>query len=148
MAITQSIQTIWAPAILEALEKSLAYGPLFNQNYTGEASSGATVKISSISDVTVEPHVKNDAIVWEALTDSTQSLEINKFLRFAFMLDDIDATVTSAELMGAATRNAVYQLRDTIDQFLATVLASGTIVTGLGTSATPLEINSTNISSI
>lgn len=147
MAISASISSIWAPAVLEALEKSLAYGQLFNRDYVGQVTTGATVKITSISDVSINAHTRDSAITWEALTDSTQDLSIDQEKYFAFMLDDADAVQSSANLMGAATRNAVYQLRDTIDSYLATVLASGTIVAGLGTSTTPLEINSSNVGS-
>lgn len=147
MAISASISSIWAPAVLEALEKSLAYGQLFNRDYVGQVTTGATVKITSISDVSINAHTRDSAITWEALTDSTQDLSIDQEKYFAFMLDDADAVQSSANLMGAATRNAVYQLRDTIDSYLASVLASGTIVSSLGTSTTPLEINSSNIGS-
>lgn len=145
MAISASISTVWAPAVLEALQSSLAYGQLFNSDYEGIVTSGATVKITAITDVTINDHTRDTAITWEALTDSTQDLSIDQQKYWAIMLDDADRVQSSAELMGAATRNAVYQLRDTVDTYLATVLANGTITADLGTSVTPLEINSSNI---
>ena len=145
MAITHSLRTIWAPAVLEALQKSLVYGRMFNQDYSGVASSGNAVKVSALNDATINDHTRNDAISWEALTDSIQTLDIDQEKYFALMIDDLDNIQTAPNLLGAATRNAVYGIRDTIDQFLVSKLAAGTIVAGLGTSATPLEINSSNI---
>ena len=145
MAITHSLRTIWAPAVLEALQKSLVYGRMFNQDYSGVASSGNAVKVSALNDATINDHTRNDAISWEALTDSIQTLDIDQEKYFALMIDDLDKIQTAPNLLGSATRNAVYGIRDTIDQFLVSKLAAGTIVAGLGTSATPLEINSSNI---
>ncbi len=146
MAISESLVTTWAPSILEVLQKNLVYSRLFNSDYEGEAAGGQSVRITAVSDVTINSHTRNTPITWEALTDSVQGLDIDQESYFAFMLDSLDKAQTKADFLGAATRNAIYGVKDEIDQYLVGLLAAAaTITTSLGTSVTPLEINSANI---
>ena len=150
MPLTDSIPTIVAQAVLEALQKRLVYSRMFNQDYQGEVTPGNTVKIVSPgASVNIGDYTKETDINWQFVSDASQDMPINQQKYFAIAIDDIDAIQARPDMLAAYARDAVYQLEDTIDQHLVTTLAgaSGLITSGLGTTTTPLEINSGNIGS-
>jgi hypothetical protein len=125
MAITNFIPDIWSAQILVALRKKAVAAGLVNRDYQGEiARMGDSVKITSISDVTIGNYTAGSDITWEDIDDATRTLVINQAKYFAFELDDIEAAqaVNGGAVMNQAIDNATYQLRDVADAFLLTTM--------------------------
>lgn len=147
MSIVNFIPTLWAGAILAWLEKSLVYASVTNRNYEGMIKqAGDKVKISEIGDITINTYAKTD-ISLQTLDSASRFLEITEQKYFAYIVDDIDNVQMNVELMDKASSKAAYALRDTADQFIAGKYTDAGIVSGLGTTGTPLSVTSDGASS-
>lgn len=148
MALSDSIPTIVGSKVLESLKNNLVYKAMFNEDYTGNVAPGNAVTIVSPGSVTVRDYTVYTDMTEEAVTDSSQSLSIDQQKYYNIVLDDIDAVMSKPDVMAAYAREAVYQLNDTVDGYLVSLLAAGGTITGdLGDDTTPLEINSANAAS-
>ena len=125
MAVDNFIPEIWSAQLLSSLKKSLVYaGPgVISRDYEGDiANQGDTVRITSISQPTIAPYVKNSTTITpETLTDAQQNLLIDQANYFAFEVDDIDyrQTADGGALMTEAADESGYGLADAADQFVA-----------------------------
>lgn len=138
MALT-FIPEIWSAMMLESLKKELVYaGPtVVNRDYEGEiANQGDTVRIRSISRPTVATYTKGSTTITpEQLTDTQRALLINQAKYFAFEVDDVDtAQGPGGELEGGLVE-AVYALRDTADQYVASLYTGAQSANQIGTVA-------------
>jgi hypothetical protein len=136
------IPTVWAARLLSALEKSLIYGQtnVCNRAYEGEvASSGNTVKIASIGDVTVSDYTKDTDIDPPAsLSDSDQTLMIDQQKYFNFYVDSIDRAQQNVDVLDEAIRRAAWSLREEADRYLASLMEAAVQVGNtIGSVATP-----------
>jgi len=136
------IPTVWAARLLTALEKSLVYGQadVCSRAYEGEIrSSGNTVKIASIGDVSIGDYVKDSDIGDpEVLSDSDQSLLIDQQKYFNFYIDSVDRAQQNVDLLDEAMRRSAWGLREEADAFLASVMDTA-LLSGntIGTTVTP-----------
>lgn len=136
MAIT-FIPEIWSAMMLESLKKELVYaGPgVANRDYEGEiANMGDTVRIRSISRPTVASYTKGSTTITpEQLTDAQRSLVIDQAKFFAFEVDDIDAAQSPGGELEGGLMEAVYALRDTADQYVASLYTGAQSANQIGT---------------
>jgi len=131
MAVDTFIPEVWAAELLVTLEKSYVFGQpgVTNRDYEGDISQyGDTVHIGYLTDPTVATYTKNSTSIDPATlatTDDTMAIDQSKY--FAFELDDVDARQVrnSGDLFTKATQRAGSLLRDTADQYLATLMAAG-----------------------
>lgn len=143
---THSIPTIVSSALLDSLKANLVYNRLFNESYQGDVAPGNVVKIPSIGAVSTRAYTAYTDITTDNVADASVSLTIDQQRYFSILCDDIDAAMAQPPIMASYMMEATYQLRKDIDSYLAGVLAAGgTLVAGLGTTATPIEVNSANI---
>jgi N4-gp56 family major capsid protein len=141
MALT-FIPTVWAARLLTALEKSLVYGQanVCNRDYEGEIrAAGNTVKIASISDVTVNDYTKDvDIDPPETLTDASQTLSIDQQKYFNFYVDSIDRAQQNVNVLDEAMRRSAWRLRDLADSYIASIMATAVPVGNtIGDTTTP-----------
>lgn len=138
MAIT-FIPEIWSAMMLESLKKELVYaGPgVANRDYEGEiANMGDTVRIRSISRPTIASYTKGSTTITpEQLTDAQRSLVIDQAKYFAFEVDDIDLAQSPGGELEAGLMEAVYGLRDTADQYVASLYTGAQAANQIGTVA-------------
>jgi hypothetical protein len=149
--ILNFIPELWSALLNGYLKKLLVYGNCCNRIYEGQIKQmGDRVHITEIGDVTVSPYVRGTTeLSYESLLDAGLLLSITESKSFAFKLDDCDKVQAAGDLIGPATEKAAYAIKDTMDQFIAATLAAEPGITaGLGTSTTPLEINSVNVRTI
>ncbi|MFN0279095.1 MAG: P22 coat protein - protein 5 domain protein [Pyrinomonadaceae bacterium] len=120
------IPTVWAARLLVAMQKALVYGQanVANRDYEGEIrKAGNTVKIASISEVTIGDYTKDtDINAPETLTDDEQTLLVNNAKYFNFYVDSVDRAQQNANVLDAAMRHSSWKLRDVADTFLATAM--------------------------
>ena len=141
------IPTIWSALVDKAFQKSLVYGSCANTDYSGTiAQAGDSVKINEIGSITVAPYVEGTTTVtYQDIPDASKSLKIDQSKYFAFQVADVNAAQSNPKLIGPATEQAGYDVADTIDQYLASLYTKSGIVTNLGTTAIPIEVNSENV---
>jgi len=147
MSIDNFIPAVWSAQLIRANEKALVYGNVANRNYEGEISAfGDQVRINEIGAVSVATYTKNSTVISpETLEDAQRILEINQAKYFAFEIDNIDKAQQKPKVMNDAMSEAGYALRDAADQYIAALHDEAGIISGLGTTGTPIEINSSNI---
>ena len=143
MSIKTFIPQIWSARLLEHLRKHLVVATLFNRNYEGEIQQmGDTVHINQLAEIAVKNYTANvDIADPDQLSTTKQSLVIDQGDYFNFYLNDVDRAQARANLMDSAMQSASYGLADHLDQYLAGLLAEGTLTDGLGTDESPLYIN-------
>lgn len=147
MSVENFIPQLWSAQILVANRKNQVFRPICNTNYQGEITDmGDRVKINSIGAVTVSNYSKNSTTVsYETLSDASQWLTIDQAKYFAFKVDDIDSAQANVDLMAAAMNDASYRLSDAADTYIAGLYAQAGVTTGLGTTASPTSITSSNV---
>lgn len=137
MAITRFKPQIWSARLLVAWRKSLVYaGPgIVNRDYEGEiADAGDVVKITSISDPTIEDYTPNSTVITpEELTDAQRNLVIDQSKYFAFKVDDVDKRQAKGNVMPEAMSRAAYKLADVADQYVAGLYTGVSAANDLGT---------------
>jgi N4-gp56 family major capsid protein len=140
MAVSNFIPELWSSNLLIALRKNMVGVSLVNRDYDGEITRmGDSVKITSISDVTIGDYTAHTDITFEDIDDATRSLLIDKAKVFAFEIDDVEAAqaVNNGNLMAAAMESASYGLGTTADALIIDAINDAAEATGndLGTVA-------------
>lgn len=126
MAFSNFIPQIWSARLLEHLDKVHVYAGLMNRDYEGEIRAyGDTVHINQISDITIKKYTGADIDDPEELDSTKQTLTIDQSNYFNFRIKDIDNAQSNPKLMDAAMQRAAYGMNDTVDQYLASLLAAG-----------------------
>lgn len=126
MAVTNFVPDIWSARILVNLSKTAVAAGICNRDYEGDASVGDSVKITSISDPTIDNYAGTD-ITSEAITDATRALLLDQKKFFDFYLDDVERAqaVNGAAIMAAAIDRASYGLSNVLDSFVLDLMGSG-----------------------
>jgi hypothetical protein len=136
------IPTIWAGRLLAALNGSLVYGQtnVCNRDYEGDVrEAGDTVKIASISDVSIGDYTRDTDITEpETLTDADQSLVIDQSKYFNFYVDSIDRAQQNVNVLDEAMHRSAWSLHSIADRYIASAMASAvTAPSTIGSTATP-----------
>lgn len=146
MSLSNFVPELWAAEILTNVDKKLVYAQpsVTNRNYEGEIrQAGDTVHINGIGRVTVRDYDRVVGLADPDVLDSfTRALLIDQEKEFNFMVDDIDRVQDRPDVMGEATREAAYSLRDTLDQFTAAMYVDAGRT--IGSDAAPETVDATN----
>jgi len=131
MAIANFVPEVWAAELLVALEGALVYAApgVVNRDYEGEITQyGDTVHITGLADPTIGTYAAHNDITIEDVDDNTQVLLINQAKYFAFEVDDIERRQSrnGGAVLTEQARRAAYLLRDTADQYVASLMAAAT----------------------
>ncbi len=138
MSVRNFAPTLWSSRILSRLNEELVFGQVCNREYEGEIRNyGDTVKINEIGPVTIRSYTRGSTsdITWEFLTDAQKELKIDQAKYFAFEYEDIDKAQNLGTVMAEATENAMWGLRNNIDEAIAAKYSEYGILCA-GTSAT------------
>lgn len=127
MALTKIQSEVWAAETQVSLKKNLVFAApsVCNRDYTGDiADQGDIVHIINVSDPTVGAYTADSDITIQALTDAETLLTIDQANYFGFQVDDVHARQAKNinSLIGEATAQASYKLRDTADSYVATAM--------------------------
>lgn len=129
MAISAFVPEVWSAELLVTLEKSLVYGApgVVNRDYEGDISQfGDTVHVDTLADPTIGDYTPHTDITIEDVDDTDQTLVIDQTKYFAFEVDDIEQRQarSGGAILTEQARKSAYLLRDTADQFLASLMAT------------------------
>ena len=125
MAITNYIPQIWHASLLENLHQNTFVIGTLNRDYEGDIRNGGeTVKITGFTQPTIGTY--SGTITRQALTDSTQSLNIDQQKYYAYLVDDVDR-VQAAGSFDQVQADAAAGLADTAEDYVLTnMLTNGT----------------------
>lgn len=116
--------TLWAGAILSALQKKTVFEALCNKDFIGEVKNGNALNIATVNNPSVKDYTKGSAITYDEVKGTEQKLNIDQQKYFAFKVDDIDKVQSSIDLLGSTTQGAGFELADTMDLFLASTIVT------------------------
>jgi len=111
--------TVWNNALMTALQKSLVYGNLTNQNFTGQATIGGSVKFNQIGEVDVSDYTAYSDMTFQTLDDASLTMVIAQKKYFAFQLDETDERFIPVDVLAAGIERGSYRIRDGIDTYIA-----------------------------
>jgi N4-gp56 family major capsid protein len=138
---------IWSATLLVNWRKALVYGGpgMINRDYEGDiAAAGDTVRITSISDPTVNDYVPNvTSVEPEELNDAQRTLLIDQSKYFAFKVDDVDKRQAKGDVMSEAMSRAAYKLADQVDQYLASFYTGVVPANVIGSTGAPIDTHTT-----
>jgi hypothetical protein len=130
--------TVWAAEIEHQLSKLMVYGQLSvtNRDFSGEIQYKKSVKITGVGPVTVKNYPETaDMDAPEGLTAAELEMVINYRKYFSFYVDDIDQSQTSIAIQTQGMQEAMYALKDGIDQILGGLYTDAKVANCLGTDA-------------
>ena len=136
MAIANFIETVWSAALLEPYRSAQFIIPSVNHQYEGELRSGNTVKVTAITTPSIQNYATSRTLTIDALSDTTQSLVINKEDAISFKVDDVDR-VQSAGSFEPVTRDAAKALAENAELNLITDLKANGTSAGVAAITTP-----------
>lgn len=146
MGIESFIPQIWSGSLQTRLHKSLVFGAVANRNYQGEVVSGDRVQIDMINAMNATAYVPNSTTVSVAQLDGAPIfLDIDRKYYSAFYLEDLDKRQAVGDVMGEATQEMSYTLANEMDTYIGTLYTQAQIVSGLGTSGSPIDLTSLNV---
>lgn len=125
---------------MTALQKSLIYGNLTNQNYQGQAVAGGSVKFNQIGEVDVSDYTAYSDMTFQTLDDASLTMVISQKKYFAVQLDETDEVFIDVDVMNAAIDRGAYKVRDAIDQHIAGKYTDAGVT--YGTLASPTDTSS------
>lgn len=144
MSISHFIPEVWASSILENFHNQAVLTGLTNREYEGQLTSGSTIHIPGIVDVSVKDYktgvvsdgnggTKKRTTAPDTLSDTGIDLTVDQEKSFDFLVDDIDRA-QSKYSFDAYTSSAATGLVEDAEEFLTTMVAAGgTAVSGLTT---------------
>jgi N4-gp56 family major capsid protein len=147
MGLEAFIPEVWAPECLRQLEKFLVFAQanVVNRDYEGVITGmGDQVHIPGIGAVTVKKYTKNTDIDGaETLSDADTKLLIDQGDYFNIFVDSIDKAQQNPKIMVSAMEESGYALRDSLDQFVASLYTDASAANLIGSDATPKVPNNT-----
>lgn len=136
MAISNFIPTIWSAAILENFKAAQAIIPTLNRQYEGEVANGNVVKITGITSPNVQDYALTRGLTVDALSDSTQSLNIDQMKAISFKVDDVDR-VQAAGSFEPVTADAGRALAEDAEQYIINLMKTNGTSAGTAAITTP-----------
>jgi len=125
MALTKTLQTIWAKEFLSELEDNLVFGELLNTAYEEEIKGkGDVLKIQIPSPNTVEDWDGTDW-EWDPVNDDEIELKIDQQKLVKWKIMDLDKIKTAKDLDAGFQKINRYAMFDHVDGSLAKKLAKG-----------------------
>jgi len=147
MSLMNFIPELWSAKIQMNAQKNLVYAGVCNTDYESDLAYGNRIKISSIGAITVSDYVPGtSSLTYAPLQASSLWLDVNQQKEFDFAVDDIHKVQANADLIGAATTDAAYRIKDAVDTYIAGKYTDAGVKTSLGTDAAPLTVTSADTS--
>lgn len=139
--VSAFIPEFWASIVLDFARKNLVYAQpnIVNNKWSGEISQrGDTVHIIGVGDVDIIDYTDGtDMADASAPTDAETLLEITEDKAFRFLITDKQKKQAAGEFMNPMMRKAGYKMKDTIDQFVASLYTDASSANLVGSDASP-----------
>ena len=137
MTIVNCIPELWNVAIMTNLQKEHVFGKVCRCVIDAPITTlGQSVHIQGIGKINVRTYTGADLIM-QGLSDSGMIMKIDKADYYDFWVNDVDKLQANANLMGEATQESAYEMKDVSDLVIYNELISAANLTpAYGTGAT------------
>jgi hypothetical protein len=136
MPVTNFIPTVWSAAILENLRVAQVIIPTLNRQYEGEVAAGNIVKITGITNPSVQNYATSRSLTIDGLNDSTQNLAIDQEKAISFKVDDVDR-VQAAGSFEPVTADAGRALAEDAESYILGIMKTNGTSAGTSAITTP-----------
>jgi len=149
MAIGDFQASKWTAKVeLLAQEKSIV-STITNQNYQIDANGAKSVVMNLVDDITIGTYTPGSDITVTPLDDTQKILTMDQAKYFAFPVDIVDKTQSTADFMNAAMTQAGQKIALTADNYVfgSNTYGDADIPSGnkIGSVGSPETINSSNV---
>lgn len=128
---------IWAKEVLRARESKLVLVPLVKHYDRDIKSSGQTVEIPNLSNLTATAKAANTQVTLQSPTETKQTLTIDQHFESSFLVEDFADAQSAYDIASEYTQKAGYALAEKIDKTLSTAMTAGFTQT-VGAYGTPI----------
>lgn len=128
---------IWSLETLKARESNLVLVPLVKHYDREVRSSGQTVEIPNLSNLSANLKVANTQVTLQAPTETKTTITINQHYESSFLLEDFAEIQSAYDAAAEYTQKTGYALAEKMDSFVATNMTSGASKT-IGAAGTAL----------
>lgn len=119
------IPELWSDAVFGFLQRKLMFNGMVDDYSSLVQSAGDTIKIPSISEVSVQDKSENTAVEYDATTESSVSLSIDKHKYASKMFEDIAMIQANGQLLSQYSEALGYAMAKQIDADIASMLTAG-----------------------
>ncbi len=129
MAIKNFIPTIWSETLYEELDKQYIGVANCTREFEGDIKNmGSVVKICGVGSINVGDYTKNTNMSDpQTLSDTVQTLTIDRAKCFNFQIDDVDRAQATPKLMNSAMKLAASALADEADKYVYSLFEQATL---------------------
>lgn len=140
MSVTSFIPQLWSAKLKTQLRNKLVSEKFVNHDYVGTVIGFGSVKINTLSPITVKDYDGN-AIEYDDLNTTEETLLIDRKKTFGFKVDDLDyvQTANGGALMNSAVEDGAYSIADARDKANFKTLVDGAGVE-IGTAGAPNNV--------
>jgi hypothetical protein len=118
------IPEIWSRETLRAMEDALVMSGLVKRYDAEVSAKGDTLHIPEISNLTANEKSAETAVTLQAVSESSQTLSIDKHYEVSFTIEDIVKTQSAYDLRTEYTSKAGYALAEQVDTDLLALYSS------------------------
>lgn len=146
MAVSNFQQTIWSKAIQKELKTITSLRNHCDFQYEKDTKNAKEVKILSVTRPTIRTYIPGTSLTREALTDASQTLQLNQYRYFDFEVEDIDKAQSVPGLMEDASRQAALGLAEAGDKYVASIIEAAVedVSNPIGQSANVISLTKSN----
>jgi hypothetical protein len=146
MPLANFMPEIWSKSLLKVFDKAVVMAKLVNRDFEGDIqAAGDVVHVRTFGNITIQDYTRDSIINFQTLTDPMQDLIINQQKYFAFKVDDLDKAQSDLNIIEGYAGRAAMAIRDVIDTHLLSHTANVDAANIMGTNASPISLNKTNI---
>lgn len=147
MSMSKFIPELWQAALLEAKTKVHVAKAFTNSDYSGEIEKlGDVLHVNFLSDISVGDYDRVNGLGNpEQLSTIDDTLEIDQYKKFDFLVDDIDKKQSAGNFVDAAMKKAAYKMADEIDRFIFSTISTSVDEDNVIGGTTPVELTAENI---
>jgi len=129
---------VWAAEAQTARQSNLVLANLVKRYDRDIRSSGQTVEVPNISNLTANAKVANTQVTLNAPTESKTTITINQHYESSILIEDFLEAQAAFDLAGEYTKKTGYAIAEKIDNTIAVGMTSG-FTTTVGTFGTALN---------
>jgi N4-gp56 family major capsid protein len=111
---------VWTAEALEARQKNLVLVPLVKHYDRDIKSSGQTVEIPNISNLSANAKAANTQVTLNAPTETKTTLTINQHYESSVLIEDFLDAQAAYDLAAEYTKKTGYAIAEKMDSFVAT----------------------------
>jgi len=147
---------IFSQKVLKFFRRASVVEDITNTDYAGEIENyGDTVRIIKEPTITVSAYSRGATVSPQDLADDQVTMVVDEANAFAFKIDDIEERQSHVNFESLATSSGAYSLKRKYDANVLDAMATNAgitseagapvqQVTGLGTLAAPIDLNTAN----